>query len=259
MNITLVRFTFFVMLALAAGCLSKPSVPASTQTQTSAPKKEAIDLGTTGKIEGVIKFAGTPPIRPAIDMTMDPACALAGSGKDLSESAIVTHGMLENTFVYVKRGVENYAIAIPPPAVLDQNGCRYIPHVIGLMTGQTLRILNSDNAQHNIYADAKNNPRTNDSQGPGAAPLERTFPNPELLLPITCNQHPWMKMYLDVVSNSFFAVSDKDGRFSISGLPPGTYEIEAVHERFGSKSQPVTVKPRGTTHLDFTFSNADSQ
>jgi len=187
-------------------------------------------------------------------MDMDPGCALAAKSPNLAEAVIVNQGKLENVFVYVKDGLEGHAIPRPTqPAVLDQVGCRYTPHVLGLVAGQTLRILNSDNTMHNVHPVPKNNAQWNESQMPKGDPKERTFANPELLLPITCNQHNWMKMYVNVVSNPFFAVSDDKGNFSIQGLPPGTYTIAVVHEKLGTQEMKVTVAPRQSTAVNFTF------
>jgi len=219
-----------------------------------ASSGKAIDAATVGSISGAISFAGTPPPRQPIDMDMDPACAVTAKGPQVSEAVIVNAGKLENVFVYVKDGLEGYAVPKPTqPAVLDQVGCRYSPHVLGLVAGQTLRILNSDNAMHNVHPVAKNNPQWNESQMPKDVPKERTFPTPELLLPIVCNQHNWMKMYVNVVSNPFFAVSDSKGSFSIPGLPPGTYTIAAVHEKLGTQETKVTVSPKQDQAANFTF------
>jgi plastocyanin len=240
-------------LLLFAGCNQNPAPP-NTQNTTTAPAGTPIDPATTGSISGTIAFTGTPPKRVPIDMDMDMGCSLATKEPNLSEAVIVNQGKLQNVFVYVKDGLESYAIPKPSqPAVLDQLGCRYVPHVMGLVAGQTLKILNSDSTMHNVHPVPQKNQQWNESQMPKGEPKERTFTNPELLLPITCNQHPWMKMYVNVVSNSFFAVSDADGKFTIQGLPPGTYTIAAVHEKLGTQEMKVTVAPKQNQTTDFTF------
>jgi plastocyanin len=187
-------------------------------------------------------------------MDQDPACEMSSKEPNLSEGIIVSKGKLENVFIYVKQGLENYALPKrSAPAVLDQRGCRYVPHVLGMVAGQTLRVLNSDKAEHNVHPMPRDNTEWNESQMPGGAPKEHVLEHPELLLPITCNQHPWMKMYVNVVSNPFFAVSDGQGRFSISGLPPGEYTIEAVHEKLGTQSAKVKVETHQAAAADFTF------
>lgn len=245
-----------VSFSISLGGCNQNMGPPHDQSRpfSAASTGKPIEPATGGSVSGTIIFAGTPPPRPPIDMDMDPPCALTAKGPQLAEAVIVNKGKLENVFVYVKDGLEGYAIPRPTqPAVLDQVGCRYSPHVLGLVAGQTLKILNSDNAMHNVHPVAKNNPQWNESQMPKDAPKERTFPNPELLLPIVCNQHNWMKMYVNVVSNPFFSVSDSQGHFSISGLPPGTYTITALHEKLGAQELKVTVSPKQDQAANFTF------
>jgi len=217
---------------------------------------QTIDPATTGNISGVVTFEGVPLPNPTIDMSGDPACALAINPKDASraETVLANHGKLQNVFVYVKSGLEAYATKVPAaPAILDQRGCRYVPHVLGIVAGQTLRVLNSDKTLHNVHPLSANNPQWNDSQMPAGAPKEHVFPKPELLLPITCNQHPWMKMYVNVVRNHFFSVSNAQGKFEISGLPPGEYVVEAVHERLGIQDMKVTLPARQHESIGFNF------
>ena len=145
------------------------------------------------------------------------------------------NGTLPNVFVYVKAGAENYTFAPPADAVtLDQDGCMYKPHVLGIMAGQTLKIVSSDATTHNIHPMPKDNAEWNMSQAPGAAPIEQKFARPEIMVPVKCNQHPWMRAWIGVTSNPFFAVSGSDGTFTIKGLPPGDYTIEAWTATFGN-------------------------
>jgi plastocyanin len=239
-------------LSLAVGCSSRPK--ATTAPSTAQPL-QPIDPNTTGSIEGTVNFAGVAPPRVPIDMDEDPGCALSSKQPNLSEAIIVNHGALANVFVYVKDSLAKYRLGQPSqPAVLDQVGCRYLPHVLGIVTGQTLRITNSDKTMHNIHPAPQHNREWNESQMPGGAPIEHRFDAPELLVPITCNQHPWMKMYLNVVSNPFFAVSAADGKFTISGLPPGTYTLEAVHEKLGIQDVQVTIAAHENKAIQFAFS-----
>jgi len=252
-NLHLQKLTvLFLLLSFLPGCDQGTSPPHSDSPKASAGTP--IDPATTGSISGTINFTGTPPPRATIDMDMDMGCSLAAKSPNLAETVIANQGKLQNVFVYVKDGLEGYAIAKPSqPAVLDQVGCRYTPHVLGLVAGQTLRILNSDSTMHNVHPVPKNNQQWNESQMPKGEPKQRTFANPELLLPITCNQHPWMKMYVNVISNPFFAVSDDKGNFTIQGLPPGTYTIAAVHEKLGTQEMKVTVAPKQNQPINFTF------
>src|SRR5438045_3374736 len=201
---------FALLVVFPAGC-SKPKSPQGSLQSSRGAAAMAIDPANTGAISGTIRFDGTAPARVPIDMDQDPACAIS-KVPNLSEGIVVNQGKLRNVFIYVKRGLEDYAMAKPSaPAVLDQKGCRYVPHVLGMVAGQTLRVLNSDAAEHNVHPMPRNNAEWNESQMPGGAPKEHVLDHAELMLPITCNQHPWMKLYVNVVKNLFFAVSDCKG------------------------------------------------
>ena len=121
------------------------------------------------------------------------------------------------------------------------------------MTGQTIEIKNSDATTHNIHPTPASNREWNESQPPQAAPLEKNFAREEIMLPVKCNQHPWMKMYLNVVKNPFFAVTDKDGKYEIKGLPPGDYTIAFVQEKLGEQTQKVTVAAKDSKTVDAAF------
>lgn len=248
---------YLVSLALLA-CLSGCSNKTAQAPQTSLLNRSArlpIDPGVTGSVRGTISFVGDPPRPAPIDMSPDPACKVNGSVPALSESLVVSQGRLSNAFVYVKDDLGKYVTPKPSqPVVLDQIGCRYEPHVLGIVAGQTLRVLNSDATGHNVHPVSQRNEQWNDSQEPHGPPIEHTFSAPELMLPLVCNKHPWMKMYVNVVDNRFFAVTDARGDFEISGLPPGSYTLEAVHEKLGVRQVKVTVPPRGISNVKLSFS-----
>lgn len=242
------------LFLVVAGC-SKKEQP-TTEQKTTEPKVEQaaapIDPATAATITGVVSFEGTPPKPAKLDMSQDPACA--SKGPNVSETVVVDNGKLANVFVYVKDGLGNRTFPAPSEAVtLDQDGCRYHPHVLGVVAGQTVRILNSDNTTHNIHPTPKDNREWNESQAPKGAPLEKSFARQEVLIPVKCNQHPWMKMYIGVVKNPFFAVTAKDGKFELKGLPPGTYKVGAIHEKFGEQEMDVTVGPKESKAADFSF------
>ncbi|MGC2728553.1 MAG: carboxypeptidase regulatory-like domain-containing protein, partial [Candidatus Sulfotelmatobacter sp.] len=170
---------------------------------------------------------------------------------------VVDNGDLANVFVYVKDGLGNRTFDVPKDAVvLDQQGCKYHPHVLGVMAGQTVEIKNDDQTTHNIHPTPKDNREWNESQPPATAPLEKNFAREEIMLPVKCNQHPWMKMYINVVKSPLYAVTDKSGKYEIKGLPPGDYTIAFVQEKLGEQDQKVTIGPKETKTVDQSFKPA---
>jgi hypothetical protein len=181
---------------------------------------------------------------------------------------VVKDGKLANVFVYVKDGTAAdgtkfaaYTFDTPSaPVTLDQKGCHYVPHVIGIQVNQKFRVTNSDPTQHNIHPNPKSNTQWNQTQPNGAAPIEKTFNRAEVLIPVKCDQHPWMKSYIGVLKHPFFAVTGDDGTFVIKGLPPGKYTVAAWHEKSGGagdeKTMEVTVAANGTAKADFAFGEA---
>ena len=190
---------------------------------------------------------------PMLDLSADPACPPDPQPPDV---VVVNNGKLANVFIYVKQGLEKFSFGPPTePAVLDQKKCRYVPHVLGLMVGQKLRVLNDDSAEHNVHPMARNNPQWNESQMPHGDPIVKSFQHPELMMPVECNQHPWMEMYLNVMEHPYFAVSAEDGSFQIKNLPPGEYTVGAIHEKFGEQTVKVTVAPKQTAAANFAFTS----
>lgn len=246
----------FCALLLAVACTKKEEQPANTMSadQTAmTPAATPIDPATVATINGTVKFDGMAPKPSKIDMSQDPAC----KGMNEAENVVVSSGDLANVFVYVKDGLGSRTFDVPKGAVvLDQSGCKYHPHVLGVMAGQTVEIKNDDQTTHNIHPTPKDNREWNESQPPSSAPLEKNFAREEIMLPVKCNQHPWMKMYINVVKSPFYAVTDKDGKYEIKGLPPGDYTIAFVHEKLGEQDQKVTVGPKDTKTVDQSFKAA---
>jgi plastocyanin len=248
-----------VLLTLAALVLlvSCSKKTANEESNSAEVKTAAVDKSQAGSVEGTVNFDGARPTPKKIDMSQDPVCAK--KGENSVETIAGNAKGLQNVFVYVKEGFNGAGEAPSSPVTIDQEGCRYHPHVLGVMAGQTIQIKNSDSTTHNIHptpAPDGGNREWNESQGPGAAPLEKNFGRPEVMLPVKCNQHPWMKMYINVAKNPYFAVTDADGKFNIKDLPPGDYTLAAVHESMGEKTQKVHLDPKGAQTVTFQFGGA---
>lgn len=234
---------------------SKGSAPAAAPP-ASAPAAATENAAAGGTITGKIKFTGTAPRNPAIDMSEEAACKAKYTTTPTEENVVAgPANALSNVFVYVSAGVPaGQAFTAPTtPVVLDQSGCRYHPHVFGAMVGQNIEIKNSDPLLHNIKAIAKKNRPFNVSQPNAGMTKMVTFPTPEVMINLECNVHGWMHAYVGVRPDPFFAVSGPDGSFSIKGLPPGTYTIEAWHEKFGTQTATVTIAGTESKTANFTF------
>jgi plastocyanin len=242
------------MILALAGC-RKQETPTEPANETVSPAPTPIDPATVGEVTGKISFDGPKPPPQKIVMDDDPTCMQKHHGPVLAEDGAVNdNGTLSNVFVYVKAGAEKYTFAPPvEPVTLDQNGCMYKPHVLGIMAGQTLRISTSDDTTHNIHPIPVNNREWNMSQTPGSAPIEQKFVHPEIMIPVKCNQHPWMRAWIGVTSNPFFAVTGSGGKFTLKGLPAGDYTIEAWTAKFGTQDQNITVGAKESKTVDFTF------
>ena len=238
---------------LLAVCTPKDE---NTARAASADRTPVEDMQAGATINGKIKFTGTKPTNPRIDMSEEAACKAKYPAAPTAETVVVNpNGTLANVFVYVKSGLpagQTYPVPATP-VIIDQGGCRYHPHVLGIMVGQNLEIQNSDPVLHNIKAKAAKNRPFNVSQPSAGMKTMRTFAAPEVMVALECNVHGWMNAYLGVLPHPFFAVSGTDGSFSIKGLPPGTYTIEAWHEKYGTQTATVTVAGAGPKTQDFTF------
>jgi plastocyanin len=252
MHRNFLRAGILLCFSILLGC--NRSEPATQNaSNTAKPATISVDPATAGSISGFVSFKGAPPKLKPLDMSADPGCPT--QQPQPSDAVVVSGGKLANVFVYIKEGLPQGTFAVPSePVVLDQKGCRYIPHVLGVMAGQPLKILNTDTANHNIHDMPSNNPPFNESQMPTSKPIIKTFANPEMMIPVQCNQHNWMRSYINVMSHPYFTVSATDGSFTIKNLPPGEYTLAAVHEKFGEQTMKVKVGPKMDTDARFTFS-----
>lgn len=239
-------------LTFAAACGSKTAPPPPPTNG------KPVDPATAGTITGHVAFRGTPPPPETIRMNADPACMAVNGGKMQIDSALVSaDGSLQNVFVYVKDNFDGYTFPIPTNSVvLDQRGCRYVPHVLGVRVGQTLEIVNDDDTLHNVHALPMENREFNQGQAMRGMRATTVFTVPEVMVKFKCDVHGWMSAWVGVVAHPFFAVTGADGSFTLKGVPPGTYTVEAWQEKFGTQTQQVTIGPSGSQAVTFTFGDS---
>jgi hypothetical protein len=243
------------LLAATAACGSDSSKSPQPSSPAAAPDAKKVDAATASKITGRVVFEGTPPQNPVINMGSDSACGPGGKADVTSESIVVDNGGLKNVFVYIKDGLGNKYIFDTPtePVKLDQNGCHYVPHVVGVRVTQPLEIVNSDNTMHNVHGMPEANKEFNFGQMVAGLKNTVSFTTPEVLIRFKCDVHGWMHAYIGVVSHPYFAVSGDGGKFELRTIPPGTYTIEAVHEKLGRQTQTVTLGEKDAKEITFTF------
>jgi plastocyanin len=207
-------------------------------------------------VTGTVTFDGkVPPLKP-LSMDADPACAKM-HGKPVPNELLVlgSGNTMGNILVWVSKGLPEGKTWPAPktPVTLDQRGCRYTPHVQGIMVGQTYRILNSDGILHNVHALPKVNRSFNKPMPATMKETTTTFEKPEPIFQIKCDVHPWMLAYIGVFTHPFFSATGTDGKFTISGLDPGTYTITAWHERLGTQTATITVGANETKTQNLKF------
>lgn len=206
-------------------------------------------------VTGKVVYSGPKPVVRSIDMSANPACQRAHPTPQKTETAVLnSNGTLKYTFVWIKSGLPAKTYPVPTAhARIDQQGCMYSPHVLAVMTNQPIDIRNDDPTNHNIHPLPKINQEWNESQPPKGDPKTKSFPREEVMIPVKCNVHPWMRAYIAVVHHPFFAVTGDDGTFTIKDLPAGTYTLEAWHETYGTMDQQITVGANDKKTIDITY------
>ncbi len=214
-----------------------------------------------GSIEGLIVFEGTPPARLPINTAAEGGCGLDPNEPALTEAWVVEGGRLANVFVWLGNPPPEPQPAPETlsPLQLRQRGCLYRPHAIGVRAGQTLRISNEDRARHNVRTMPRRdqNPSINQTQAEAGPALDVVFKEPEVAVAIVCDLHPWMKAWVGVFEHRFFHVTEADGHFGWSGLPPGEYEVNAWHEVLGRLKASAVVTEENGASVRITFRRKD--
>jgi plastocyanin len=216
----------------------------------------ALTAGTAfaGDITGTITYTGKVPTLKPIAMDADPVCKTKHSTPVPSEALVLGAGnTMGNVMVRVKGPVQGSFPVPATPVVIDQKGCQYHPHVLGIRVGQTLQLRNSDALLHNVHALPKVNTPFNMAMPANRLTADSKFGKEEGMFLVKCDVHGWMTAYVGVFANPFFSVSGTDGKYKISGLPPGNYEIEAWHEKLGTQTMKVTVAAAKPGAANFSF------
>ena len=227
----------------AAGVPSKVTVVEAGDAEGDGP----------GRVTGTATLVGTQP-KPRLITAIANTAGCNHDEPVPQETIVVNGGMLQNVFVYVSKGLGDWQGDAPgEPAIFDQLGCVYQPHVVGAMAGQKVLARNSDGISHNVHTTPKRNESKNLTQGAGAKPLELAFEREEIGIPFVCDIHPWMRAYLCVVEHPFFAVTGADGSFVIEGLPAGDYTLTAWHEKLDRIRVDFSVGAGGEVSVVFPF------
>jgi plastocyanin len=254
--VSVLGLSFATSLVACGGSQETSSKSAAPSSPAAAGAGQKVDTATAGDVKGTVTLDGTAPKNEPIKMAADPVCVKANPTPQFQETYMVGSDgkSLGNVFVYVKDGLGQYIYDTPTaPATIDQKECRYHPHVFGMRVGQPLQIINSDPTLHNIHAQPKANQEFNTGQPVQGMKMTHTFTVKEVMVPFKCDVHGWMNAYVGVLDHPYFAVTDKDGKFDLQTLPPGTYTIEAWHEKLGTMEQKVTIGPKETKEITFSF------
>ena len=213
--------------------------------------------GSTGTARVVVKvvLSGSAPAASKIQTSADPYCTKLHQANPLFSQTVQvgTDGALIDSLVFVKDGVSGTYAAAKTPVTLDQRGCVYIPHVIGMMAGQPLEILNSDPTLHNIHPLPVVNAGFNIGMPVQGMKQTRVFQKPEPVFHVKCDVHSWMSAYVATFAHPFFGVSNKQGTVELNNLPAGTFQIQAWHEKYGVQVQSVSLSAGETKQITFTY------
>jgi hypothetical protein len=238
-----------IVVPLLAGVFATATLMAGT-----ARSLPIAQFSATGTIKGHARLNGRAPGNGVIRMGKDPKCAAMNKGKQVIQEAVkaTLDGSLANVFVHLEGAFPGSAVP-KSPVVINQHGCFYEPRVVGVRVGQELQIKNSDSLLHNVHSISNSGNQFNVAQARAGVVDSFRMKKEEVMLRLGCDVHSWMVAYVGVVTNPYFAVSDASGVFVINNVPPGTYTIDAWHERFGSLKKTVKVTAGATATVDFSY------
>ncbi len=217
----------------------------------------AVQVATAGNITGTIILKGTPPAEQQIQKAKDDInCGKLHTTVPTTQHWVVgSKGELANVVVMLKGLSGKSTGAAAPPAELDQKNCIYVPSIMAIQTGQKLNVKNSDPVLHNVHTlSAGANTDKNLAQMAGGPDLTFSFTKPENFLKFKCDVHEWMFAWITVVDHPYFAVTDKEGKFTIKNVPPGKYTVQALHRKAAPTGLEKEVEVKdGDVTADFTM------
>ena len=256
----------FWLILISVSCLTfgcrqneQPATSNAMPGQLSSLQSDSVVIAKpaagSSAINGRVLFKGPAPVQKLINLHQDAACDVDSKEQFYSEDVVLNpDSSLANVFIYISEGLASQHDAAPvDPKILDQHHCRYVPHVLGIQVGQTLKILNSDPTFHNVHAAAQKNKAFNLGMSKVEKVKTRTFDQAEVMIPLRCNVHPWMNAYIGVVEHPFYSVTDSTGSFKLQAVPAGEYVIAAWHEVFGRLEQKIKLAEKETKTLEFIF------
>jgi hypothetical protein len=235
-------YLLFLFFLSACGVSDSASPPSPTRI---------VDTATAGSIHGVVSFEGMPPPSSKIPVARFSEC---GNASAFDADILIQNGKVKNAFVAITKGLESYRFEkLSEEVVLDQRHCLYEPRIVGLQVGQTLVVKNSDPALHNIHAQPLQSRGFNVGMAQQSSDIRKTFEVSEMMIPLRCDVHPWMRAYAGVLPHPYFAVTDVDGNFNLKNVPPGNYTVTVWHEKLGEKEFPVSIGTREQKTLNVSF------
>jgi plastocyanin len=221
----------------------------------------ALQAVPAADISGTVTLKGAAPKETEIPQVKDdPNCS-----KLHASDSVTTHhyvvgakGELANVVLVLKVPGGKSTGATAAPAVLDQKGCEYVPSILAVQTDQKILIKNSDPVTHNVHTlpAIAGNKEINQAQAEKAPDLSFSASKPENFLKFKCDVHPWMFAWVSVIDHPYFAVSDKDGKYTIKDVPDGKYELQAFHRKAAPASAPATQQVEvkgGNVTADFSL------
>jgi hypothetical protein len=238
-------------LVACGGGEPKSTPPAQQEASPTPPAERSVDPAQTGSIRGLVRIEGTPAPAAPITMQADAWCKNHHEKQPLDESLLSQNGLLQNAFVWIEGGLEGYRFETPTEKKeLDQVGCIFGPRVVGVMVGQALTALNSDPVLHNVHSKPKLNSGRNIALPRIGSSRDFVFDKAEVMVPIVCDVHPWMRAFVGVVPHPYYAVTGVDGSFTLNGIPAGEFTLAVWHEKLGVQRRQITIGSQSTLDLE---------